>query len=123
MGENDRGRIELQRALDHHARMDGGTGDGAVKQLFATEQAVAVVEKERHEDFVFALSEEELQVRYGLLGVAEHRASPVTRCQKGQRKLDDGALLTAVQVCVREGRRSGRCGAAPLVAGTSASMP
>ena len=71
VGEDHGGRVAAQRFLDHLAGVDGGAVDGAAKERHEFDDAVAVVEEEDGEDFVFAWGELELQVLARVSRVAE----------------------------------------------------
>ena len=47
MGKDNRGGVQFQAAFDHFARVDAGAVDGAGKQDFAVDDAVAVVREQR----------------------------------------------------------------------------
>jgi len=62
VGEDDRGGIVVQGALDDFAGVHAGLGEGAAKQFFAGDDAVLRVEKETEENFMAQAGEVQAQI-------------------------------------------------------------
>jgi|ERR1700733_1842442 len=62
VAEDHRRGIQLKRSLYHFPRMNTGSIDGAIEEIFRCNQSMAIVEEETGEDFSLLSREVELKI-------------------------------------------------------------
>ena len=62
VAQDYRRSVQLKRSLHHFSRMNTGSVDGAIEEVFCGNQSVAIVEEETGEDFSLLPREMELEI-------------------------------------------------------------
>ncbi len=96
VGEDDRGRADLERALDDLARIDAGLRQRAAKHLLEPDQPALRVEEQHREHLVRALAELQLQVVLHLRRRIEDRSRAELGRDRAARELEHRGDLGAL---------------------------